>query len=84
MKYLKIGRGDGLKLPFVASVNTKEDKEASNALTIVKEFLRVKPMKSLRSLQKRNFGTPNLVLGISHRGDCTVSTDPDFVRLARE
>ena len=84
MKFLRSGRAEGLELPFVASVNTEENKEASNALTIVKEFLRIKPMKSLRSLQKRNFGTPSLVLGIAYRGDCTVSTDPDFVRLARE
>ena len=44
-------------------------------------------MKSLRSLQKRNFGTPNLVLGIAGRGECTLSctcTDPEFARLARE
>ena len=43
-------------------------------------------MKSLRSLQKRNFGKPNptLVLGMAHRGDCTVSTDPDFAGLATE
>ena len=42
MKYLKIGRAEGLKLPFVASVNTEENKEASNALTIVKKFSRIK------------------------------------------
>ena len=33
---------------------------------------------------KAKFGTPNLVLGIAGRGECTLSMDSEFTRLARE
>ena len=84
IKYLKIGRTIGLETPFSITEETEQNQEGTNALKIVKEFSRVRPMKSLRSLQKRNFGTPNLVLGIAGRGECTLSMDPEFARLARE
>ena len=84
IKYLKIGRTIDLETPFSITEETEQNQEGTNALKIVKEFLRVRPMKSLRSLQKRNFGTPNLVLGIAGRGECTLSMDPEFARLARE
>ena len=47
IKYLIIGTTIGLETPFSITEETEQNQGGTNALKIVKEFLRVRPMKSL-------------------------------------